>query len=102
MLHLVKKTHFQHCERRVGTEEQKSKRKEIFNHRLSLNIMVTKCPLQHAVQSVMRPLVHFEERALTVGISFSISFCPFFLISLFRFTQNNLTFDPHDRIITFL
>ena len=73
----------------------------IFN-RLSLYLKITKIPLSHAVQTVMSPLVPFEEKALTVGISFSISFCSFFLILLFRFIQNNLTFDPRDRTATFL
>lgn len=84
------------------TEDGKSKKKEMFNQRLSLDLKDTKCLLQHSVQSVMMPSTHFEEKALIGGNSFPINFYPFFLFPLFRFTQNNLTFDSYDRTSTFL
>lgn len=53
-----------------------SDRKDIFNQRIPVNSKATKCPSQHVIQFVMRPLAHFEEEALTVGVSLSISFFP--------------------------
>ena len=54
------------------TEDGKSKKKEMFNQRLSLDLKDTKCLLQHSVQSVMMPSTHFEEKALIGGNSFPL------------------------------
>lgn len=83
-------------------EKGTSDRREIFNQRISVNSKVTKCPPQHSVQFVMRPLVNFEKEALTFGLSLPISFIPFILIPYFKFVQNNLTFGPHNRTSIFL